>query len=151
MTLFHPLTTLKRNMLGTFNNDQPKIEIEIIGASGHSEKVDALVDSGFNGYLTIPYTIAFPLGLILMGIQSSTLADGKSSSHFVCIGSICVDGKRVNTTIDIQPEGTILIGTKLLKELKKTFVLNCAEGKVEIIETKNNKSNSGSKVKKHKR
>ncbi len=149
--LSHLLTTLKRNMLGTFNNDQPKIEIEITGAVGYSKKVEALIDSGFNGYLTIPYTIAFPLGLILTGIQSSTLANGESSSHFVCVGSIRVDGKRVNTTIDIQPEGTILLGTKLLKELKKTFVLDCANGKVEIIEPKNIKSSPSSKVKKRKR
>ncbi len=54
MTLFHPLTTLKRNMLGTFDNDQPKIEIEITGATGHSKKIEALVDSGFNGYLIFP-------------------------------------------------------------------------------------------------
>ncbi|HEC93772.1 MAG TPA: hypothetical protein ENI56_00120 [Candidatus Kaiserbacteria bacterium] len=137
-------------MLGTFDNDQPKIEIEVMGATGPN-KIEALIDSGFNGYLTLPYVLAFPLGLILIGIQSSTLADGKSSPHFICIGRICVDGKCVDTTIDIQPAGTVLIGTKLLKELKKTFVLDCAKGKVEITEAKNNKSDSGSKVKKHKR
>lgn len=77
-------------MLGTFNNDQPKIEIEVSGVNGVPKKVIALVDSGFNGYLTLPYLEAFPLGLVLIGIQSNTLANGSLVSHFVCIGQICV-------------------------------------------------------------
>ena len=120
-------------MLGTFENDQPKIEIEVKGVNGKPKKVIALVDSGFNGYLTLPYVEAFPLGLILTGIQSNTLADGSSTSHLVCIGNICVDGKCVTTTIDIQPANIILLGTKLLKELGKTFILDCVNGKVEIV------------------
>lgn len=123
-------------MLGTFNNDQPKIEIEIKGVNGTPKKVIALVDSGFNGYLTLPYVEAFPLGLILTGVQSNTLADGSTASHFVCIGQICVDGKCVTTTIDIQPANIILLGTKLLKELGKTFTLDCVNGKVEITNSK---------------
>lgn len=120
-------------MLGTFDNDQPKIEIEVKGVNGSPKKLIALVDSGFNGYLTLPYVEAFPLGLVLTGIQSNTLADGSSASHFVCIGQICVGGKCVTTTIDIQPANIILLGTKLLKELGKTFVLDCMNGKVEIV------------------
>ncbi len=86
-------------MLGTFHNDQPKIEIEVKGMSDTAKRVTALVDSGFNGYLTLPYEEAFPLGLILIGIQSNTLADGSSSSHFVCMGQVCVDGKCISTRL----------------------------------------------------
>jgi len=129
------ILTLK-DMLGTFDNDQPKIEIEVKGINGNPKKVVALIDSGFNGYLTLPYIEAFPLGLVLNGIQSNTLADGSASSHLVCIGQVCVDGKCVATTIDIQPANIILLGTKLLKELGKTFVLDCINGKVEIINSK---------------
>ena len=122
-------------MLGTFDNDQPKIEIEVKGVNGSPKKLIALVDSGFNGYLTLPYVEAFPLGLVLTGIQPNTLADGSSASHFVCIGQICVGGKCVTTTIDIQPANIILLGTKLLKELGKKFVLDCLNGKVEIVDS----------------
>lgn len=133
-------------MLGTFNNDQPKINIGVKGAVG-PKNIEALVDSGFNGYLTLPYTIAFPLGLILIGIQSSTLADGTTTSHFVCIGEICVDNKCVSTTIDIQPSGMVLMGTKLLKELGKTFTLDCVNGKVEITDSEIIVKDTSSEVK----
>ena len=121
-------------MLGTFNNDQPVIEIEVRGVSGTSKKINALVDSGFNGYLQIPFVEAFPLGLVLAGIQANTLADGSISNHLVCIGNVCIDGKRIDTTIDVVPANIVLLGTKLLKELGKVFVLNCAKGHVELRE-----------------
>ena len=121
-------------MLGTFNNDQPEIEIEVNGVTGIKKKIKAMVDSGFNGYLMLPFVEAFPLGLVLAGVQANTLADGSTSSHFVCKGMVCVDNKCIETTIDIQPANIVLLGTKLLKELKKTFILNSAEGTVEIIE-----------------
>ena len=122
-------------MLGTFENDQPKIEIEVKGVNGTPKKIIALIDSGFNGYLMLPYTEAFPLGLVLIGIQPNTIADGSTVSHFVCRGQVCVDGKCINTTIDIQPANIILLGTKLLKELGKKFVLDCMNCKVEIIDS----------------
>ena len=122
-------------MRGTFHNDQPEIEIEVSGTSENAIKVTALVDSGFNGYLTLPYQEAFPLGLILIGVRSNILADGSSSSVLACIGSVCVDGKCVQTTIEIQPANVILLGTKLLKELGKAFILDCAAGKVEIVDS----------------
>lgn len=123
-------------MLGSFNNDQPTIDIEVKGVTGISKKINGLVDSGFNGYLQIPFIEAFPLGLVLAGVEANTLADGSTSSHLVCKGNVCIDGKCVETTIDIQQGNIVLIGTKLLKELKKIFILDSCNGKVEIIDSK---------------
>lgn len=122
-------------MLGIFNgNDQPIVEVEIKGFGGATKKLAALVDSGFNGYIQIPLIEALPLGLILTGVQENMLADGSTSSHLVCDGRVGVDGKYINTPIDIHAADIILLGTKLLKKLNKTFILNCMEGKVEIVE-----------------
>jgi predicted aspartyl protease len=94
----------------------------------------ALVDTGFNGYLTLPYVEAFPLGLILQGVTSSILADGSSSEHFVCAGEVCVGGKCVSANIEIQPASRVLLGTQLLKKLGRIFVLDCRDGKVELVD-----------------
>ena len=122
-------------MLGSFDNDQPTIEIEVKGVTGISRKINGLVDSGFNGYIQIPFVEAFPLGLVLAGVQANTLADGSTSSHLVCRGNVCIDGKCIETTIDIQQANIVLIGTKLLKELKKIFILDSCIGKVEIVDS----------------
>lgn len=130
---FHP-----NDMLGTFSNDQPFIEIEVGGVGGVKKHFAALIDSGFNGFLQIPFAEALPLGLVLSGSRQRLLADGSVSSHLVCNGNVCVDGERIETAIDVSSADIILLGTKLLKELKKTFVLDCAWGIVEIIDGSKN-------------
>lgn len=77
---------------------------------------------------------AFPLGLVLAGVQATVLADGSTVSHFVCTGRVCVDGRCVETTIDVQQANIVLLGTRLLKELGKVLVLDCRKGAVEIID-----------------
>ena len=119
-------------MRGTFSNGQPRIEIQVKGVSGVPKAINAVIDSGFNGYLKLPFIDAFPLGLILAGIQDSTLADGSAVSNLVCKGQVCIDGKCINTTIDIHKSNIILIGTQLLRELGKKFILDCENGLVEI-------------------
>lgn len=119
-------------MLGTFNNDQPKVVIKVQGASGEPREMEAIIDSGFNGYLQIPLTEAFPVGLALVGIQNNTIADSSGMTVLVCRGKVCISEKCIETTIDIHKSNVILIGTKLLKELEMTLILDCKNGKVEL-------------------
>lgn len=123
-------------MLGSFENGNPYIEIEIFGITKEKKKIKALIDTGFNGYLSLPYVDAFPLGLVLKGIESSTLADGSTSHHFVCIGSAILDGKEVTTLIDIQPSCAVLMGTQLLKKLGKFINVDFQNEKIELLDAK---------------
>ncbi len=121
-------------MVGTFENGSPYIEIGISGATKQETKMRALVDTGFNGYLTLPYVDAFPLGLILTGIQASKLADGSTSHYFVCVGEISIGGKKLMAPIDIQPSCNILLGTGLLKKFGKKLVVDFMADSVELTE-----------------
>ncbi|MDD5710970.1 MAG: hypothetical protein PHV43_02630 [Candidatus Colwellbacteria bacterium] len=124
-------------MLGTFDaNDLPFVQIEVWGVNGTPKTLNALVDSGYNSYLQITFVDAVPLGLVLEGVQPKTLADGSSKSNLVCRGMVKLDNKEVATTIDITFGGKTLIGTRLLKELNKIFILDCTSGKVEIKDNK---------------
>ena len=97
-------------------------------------KIKALVDTGYNGYLTLPYSEAFPLGLVLMGIESSKIADGSTTHHFVCFGRAKIK-KEVPIIIDIQPECNILIGTKLLKRLNKKAIIDFAKETINFLDS----------------
>ncbi len=121
-------------MLGSFENGNPYIEIEVSGASGEKKKIKALIDTGFNGYLSLPYATAFPLGLVLRGVESSTLADNSTSHHFVCLGRIKIGDKEVSSPIDIQPNCHALIGTQLLKALGKSMNVDFVNEKVELFD-----------------
>ena len=121
-------------MLGNFENGNPYIEIEVSGITTEKKKIKALIDTGFNGYLSLPYIEAFPLGLVLNGIESFTMADGSTSHHFVCMGSVTIDGKEIVAPIDIQPSCAILAGTQLLKKLGKFMNIDFKNDKVELFD-----------------
>jgi predicted aspartyl protease len=124
-------------MLGKFKNNLPHIEIEVKGLfGGKSEKFEAIVDTGNNTYLQLPYVKAFPLGLRLDSVEDgTTLADGSKTTHFVCRGMIVMDGKEIETTIDIFPQCPILIGTALLKLLNKQLLFDIPNGRVEMTDS----------------
>ena len=122
-------------MLGNFDNDLPWVEIEVKGL-GETKKLKAIVDTDNNSYLSLPYLEAFPLGLMLDGIQSSTLADGTTSHHFVCRGFVTCDGKEVITAIDIHPQCPVLIGNKLLRLLNKKLISDIIAGTVELADSR---------------
>jgi clan AA aspartic protease len=121
-------------MLGNFEAGRPNVEIEIEGIANQNAPVrhNACIDTGFNGYLTLPYAEVFPLGLVLSGAIKSTLADGSSSNSFLCIGKVIVGGREAFVTIDVQPEGNILVGTALLKQLGIKMKIDFPREKVEL-------------------
>ena len=52
------------------------VTIPLRGPDGQSRDVDAVIDTGYNGFLTLPTTLVGELGLVFGGISRATLADG---------------------------------------------------------------------------
>ena len=57
-------------------NREAIIELEVIGSNQKREKVEAAIDTGFNGYLTLPNDLINYLKLQLAGSRHVTLGDG---------------------------------------------------------------------------
>lgn len=115
-------------MRGYFDNQRIYFDITISGVFAKNKKtVKAQLDTGFDGYLTLPYTDAFPLGLVLVGTTAYTIADGSTMYNFVCLGNAHIDTEDMPITIDIQPKGSILAGMKLLSHVGKTLAIDFAK------------------------
>jgi clan AA aspartic protease len=122
-------------MLGYFDNDNPFIEVGIAGhLSPDTQPIKVMVDTGFNGHLQIPFAVAFPLGLSLVGIQQMTVADGSTVNQFVCVGSVKIENKEVIVPINIGESCSTLLGTKLLKQAGKGLKIDFVTQKVEIFD-----------------
>lgn len=96
-------------------NDQlePWIELAIYDRHGESHPVHALLDTGFNGYLTLPTSWLRDLGLDCVGQTRVTLADGNEIVSDFFIAEAHWDGKIV--TIDVEAADTDpLVGMALL-------------------------------------
>lgn len=53
------------------------IALEVLGANGRRAWIEAVVDSGFTGYLTLPNEVAMSLSLAPRGSRDAVLADGR--------------------------------------------------------------------------
>lgn len=71
----------------------PHIKIRVWGLSADfGREFEAMIDTGFSGYLSIPLVQAFPLALTLFGTTQYELADGSMSPKLLAHGSIDHEG-----------------------------------------------------------
>jgi predicted aspartyl protease len=127
---------------GSFEFDtRPVVEIEVEGITGNKKKFIAKIDTGYDGYLQIPLTEGFPIGLVLKGTQTYTVASGDSTTHLVCLGEVKIGIKSEVVPIDLSPNSkSILLGTYLLKDLNAKLIVNYSNPAVKISYPKPTKS-----------
>ena len=122
-------------MVGYFEKGHVYVEIEVSGIFPETKRIiKALVDTGYSGSISLSYTHAFPLALVLTGTKAYTLADESTMSCFVCIANIYIKDKPIAIAVDIQPEGDPLIGMSLLRKIGWDMKIDFINEKVEFIE-----------------
>ena len=64
-------------IVGAVNaNLEAVVTLFLRGANGQTQQVDAVIDTGFNGYLALPPTLVSDLELPIVGDGEAVLADG---------------------------------------------------------------------------
>lgn len=104
-------------MKGKINQTgSPIIEIEVYGRKGNVT-VEGILDTGFDGFVCLPIALAVPLGLELIDVTDSELADGTViEDELVFGGKVGWKGKIVRVEILLTKATDTLIGTALLKD-----------------------------------
>jgi predicted aspartyl protease len=65
---------------GTVTTDREAvIRLQILDAAGKATDIDAVIDTGFNGYMTLPLAIIRHQGLALHGTRAVILGDGTTA------------------------------------------------------------------------
>ncbi|MFH1049149.1 MAG: hypothetical protein V1732_05810 [Patescibacteria group bacterium] len=104
--------------------ESPKIKIGLHGQLSKPQEFDAIVDTGFTGTISMPFAKALPLGLILFGTASFTLADGSKENTFLCVGFANIEGKQKSVVISLSKGNDILVGTEFLSTFSIKLELN---------------------------
>ncbi len=60
-------------------NLEAVVTIPLQGPAGRTREVDAVIDTGFNGYLTLPAMLVADFGLPVVGDAEAVLADGSQA------------------------------------------------------------------------
>lgn len=114
-------------LIGSFDKiGNPIVTISVRGVfTGGRKEFEAIIDTGFTGFLQMPLVEAFPLGLVLSGTTSVTLADGSASPRLMALGRVAI-GTVEETALILLDVGSdsILIGMSLLRKFKKKLVVS---------------------------
>ena len=92
---------------------EPVITLTVQGPPGRSRVIEAVVDTGFNGFLTLPATLVSELGLPWVSIGRATLADGSEIAYDVYGTTVLWDGQARYVEADAA-DSTPLVGMLLL-------------------------------------
>ena len=101
-------------MLGIVNqNCEATMRLVVGNATTQRQMIDAVIDTGFTGFLTLPLTVITSLNLQLYGREEGTLGDGNVCIFDVYPGFVIWDGELQR--IDINAAETVpLVGMSLL-------------------------------------
>lgn len=119
-------------MKGVINsNFEPLVKIGIL-IDGKVNAHEAIIDTGFNGFISIPHKIIRITSWQFIGYEAYELASGELIKDKVYLGDIIFCNQRKYTYILSNKTDEILIGTKLFSD--KTLTINFKSKKLEIID-----------------
>lgn len=99
---------------------EPVVRLALIGAAGQIEEVEAVIDTGFTGELTLPSSIIALLGLQSPSFQPAVLADGTAVRLAAYALNILWDEARRDVTA-MEAENDPLLGMALLEGHRLTI------------------------------
>ena len=94
-------------------NYEPVISLPVQGPAGQAREIDVVIDTGNNGYLTLPPVLVAELGLPVVGDGEATLADGSEAVFDVHSVTVLWGGQSRYIEADATG-GTPLAGMLLL-------------------------------------
>ena len=109
----------------------PVLAIKVIGRGGDEIAVEGILDTGFDGFLCLPIPLAVSLGLELIDVTHTELADGTIiEDELLFAGRAEWDGTVVDVDILLTRSQDVLIGTGFLRDYQ--VELDYSRNKVRI-------------------
>ena len=90
------------------------LPLTVQGTTGRAREIQAVIDTGFSGFLTLPSALVEALGLTFDGIGWAVLADGTEARFEVYDATLLWDGRQRRIYV-YAAETTPLAGMRLLE------------------------------------
>ena len=90
------------------------IRLALHGPTGQSREVDAVIDTGYSEYLTLPPTVVTALGLPFVGFMRASLADGSEVPFNLYAVTVLWDDDPIDVNA-YQSNSIPLVGMALLR------------------------------------
>jgi len=94
-------------------NREAMIRLRVRGPQGQEQEIEAIIDTGFNGFLILPPSLITVLGLPRLGRGRAVLANGSEALFDIYETTVIWDGQP--RTVEMDAAGTeALVGMSLL-------------------------------------
>ena len=90
------------------------VSLKVKGPLGKAREIEAVIDTGYDGFLTLPAWLAAELGLDFVGKGMAFLADGAEANFDVYDGVVDWDDREQAIMADAMGS-TPLVGMKMLE------------------------------------
>ena len=92
---------------------EPVVPLTVRGPTGETRELDAVIDTGFNRFLTLPSTLVAELALPFIGVSRVVLANGSEETLDMHDVTVLWDGQARNVDAFVA-DVTPLVGMSLL-------------------------------------
>ena len=101
-------------IVGVVNqNLEPAVPLVVRTADGQDHEIEAVIDTGFSGFLTLPSTLVAALQLPWIGREDAMLGDGHVHPFDVYSGTVVWNGQPRN--VEVNATDTVpLIGMAMI-------------------------------------
>ena len=89
------------------------VHLSLLNSSGQTRDIEAVIDTGFNGFLTLPPAMVAELGLTRLGQKSLVLANGSRDIFDTYGVTVLWDGQPRFVDAD-EADATPLLGMSML-------------------------------------
>jgi len=110
-------------------SDEPVVEVKL-DLGKEKRLVNAVIDTGFNGYISVPKKLIVGSDWGFLGIEEYELASGELMRERVFLGRIEIGTEKLVAFILSSNSSDALIGTKLLKN--RVLTINFADKTLKI-------------------
>jgi clan AA aspartic protease len=113
------------------SNREAVICVLVRGPQGKGTQIEAIIDTGFNGFLTLPPQFIADLALPFAGTTRAALGDGSEVQMDVFEATVLWDNQE-RSVVSLGAEGGALLGMSMLSGYRIT--LDVKDGGTVIIE-----------------
>jgi clan AA aspartic protease len=97
------------------DREEPVVNLHLISSNGHAHFYPVIIDTGFNGNLSVPEKLAKRYGWPWIGNESYEIATGDVVEQKVFLGEIRWFGMQEQVYAVASHASDILMGTRLLR------------------------------------
>lgn len=99
------------------------VRLVVVGSHGQELSIEAVLDTGYTGSLTLPSTVVVDLDLPFRGRGSALLGDGSESEFDIHEATVIWAGERRTAAIDVAETDPLLgVGLLLGNELTMQMI-----------------------------